>query len=133
MKRKKQLVFASFLMISGTVGAQDVYVYKDHVYTPALQMQDVQRIAFGSEGIDVVGKDGSKQSVLYEAFDYLRFYATPVGVERIPANGVRTIYYSTTGVRMGDGKKALEDLPAGVYIEKETRDGKEQVKKILKK
>ena len=132
MKRKKQMAFAVLLMIAGAVNGQNVYAYKNHAVAPALQMQDVQRIAFGSDGIDVVGKDGSKQSVSYESFDYLRFYDTSTGAVSLPAGEEYSIY-SITGIRLADGKTSLEDIPSGLYIVKAKKDGQEESKTILKK
>lgn len=132
MKTIKRLSILALLAISAHLSAQDVFVYPQGDYTPVLHMQNVQRISFGEQGIEVQDRQGAVQSVSYEAFDYFRFYSTPVptGIQA-PQQQSHPSIFSLTGVYQGQGN--TNQLPAGIYLVKQSENGRESVKKILKK
>ena len=134
MKTMKRLTILTAAMATAASAlATDVYVYPDGVYTPVLSMTDIQCITFAQEGIKVTDLQGEQQDVPYEAFDYFRFYPTPdpTGITRTMGQPSVSGIYSLTGVYQGD---ALDNrLPAGIYLVRESVNGHETVRKIMKK
>lgn len=113
--------------------ATDVYIYPAGEYVPALSVKDMQCITFCDEGIRVTDILGQSHDLPYESFDYLRFYPTqPTGLQSVSLTG-RTGLYSLTGVYYGEGEEVANQLPAGVYLIREKVNGKETVRKVLKK
>lgn len=130
---KRLTILTAALATAASALATDVYVYPDGVYTPVLSMNDILCITFAQDGIKVTDLMGEVKDVSYDAFDYFRFYPTPdpTGITR--THGLPSVsgIYSLTGVYQGE---SLDDkLPAGIYLVRESVNGHETVRKILKK
>ncbi len=139
--------------------ARNVYAYATGNYSPVFTALNVQKIVFGTSGLEFYTKYGKPSAMDFADFDYFRFYKTPVpvGVESISEDGMSITFdgnnirvesnspvavvsvYSAQGMLMvqkrPDAKTVV--LPAssympGIYFVKVASEGKETVKKIIK-
>jgi hypothetical protein len=66
----------------------DVYVYVTGNYTPLKVAKNISSIAFGQNTVTIKGTDGTSSELSYDAFNYFRFYPTPVpaGIKKVSRN-----------------------------------------------
>lgn len=160
--RKTLLTLTGTLCLcAGAASAQDVFVYSASSATPAAAVSGVERIEFGSDGINIVSAAGAQKKVALDSFDYFLFYnreilngITPVAAEgglslaydgsvvkATSADAISSInVYSADGVavkslapKTGYAEVSVASLPKGVYIVKAVSGKATAVREIIKK
>lgn len=99
---KKIYALALAGLCAASVSAQDVFVYNAETQKPLLTVGNLQRIEFNDGALNLVGANGTANSVQLAGVDYVLFY------NRAMVNNIRKASAAASGVKISlSGKNVL--------------------------
>jgi len=159
MKQTKLISMLMFVMLSSvTLEARDIYVYKDLNIKPIGSSQNVQKIAFNSNGMSVTTESGTVTTFPIADFDYFTcFQRSTTGIKKLQNNLIgitldgtnlnikcmmtinKVTIFNASGTEITtfapqtkSTSHSLSSLPTGVYLVKVVTDNHIFSQKIIK-